>query len=47
MSLEKRIEALEKEVADLKEQLIILRNAISCSVIQLKTVISTADKQNN
>lgn len=47
MSLEKRIEALEKEVANLKEQLILLNDAIGHSVIQLQTIISTTDKQTN
>lgn len=45
MTLEQRVEALEKEVADLKERLALLDTATSHSIIQLQKAISVAEKE--
>jgi|GEM_PF-5858355 len=45
MTLEQRFEALEKEIADLKERLALLDNATSHSMIQLQKTISVAEKK--
>jgi predicted RNase H-like nuclease (RuvC/YqgF family) len=47
MTLEQRVEALEKEVSSLKEQLILLNNETSHSVIQLQKAIENAKKEND